>query len=384
VTANGVTTLRLSESLENSYQRDTVTIYANVAHATHGETRQEVLGSGDASAVFQRFTLRDAPLTYTSAPTPGGTESSLEVRVSDIRWHEVPDLYGHGPDERIYVTRTDEANRTTVQFGDGRAGARLPTGTENVRATYRQGIGTGGLVRAEQLSLLLTPVLGVRSVRNPVAAEGGDDPEPQDEARRNAPLTVLTLDRVVSLRDYEDFARAYAGIAKALAAWVWTGETREVFLTVAGPEGRPVGEGPLENLVAALRAAGDRHLPLRVEEYERAYFGITAKIEADPDHLPERVKAELEAALREQFGFEARSFGQGVALSEVVAAMQAVPDVVMVDVDELYRISEDGSKEPPRAFLEARAPRPGEEDGGVPPAELLTLDPDRLTLEVSG
>jgi predicted phage baseplate assembly protein len=234
------------------------------------------------------------------------------------------------------------------------------------------------------LSLLLTPVLGVRSVRNPVAAEGGDDPEPQDEARRNAPLTVLTLDRVVSLRDYEDFARAYAGIAKALAAWVWTGETREVFLTVAGPEGRPVGEGPLENLVAALRAAGDRHLPLRVEEYERAYFGITAKVEVDPDHLPERVKAELEAALREQFGFEARSFGQGVALSEVVAAMQAVPGVVMVDVDELYRISEDGSKEPPRAFLEARAPRPGEEDGGVPPAELLTLDPDRLTLEVSG
>jgi predicted phage baseplate assembly protein len=384
VTADGMTTLRLSESLENSYQRDTVIIYANVARATHGETRQEVLGSGDASAVFQRFTLRDAPLTHTSAPTPGGTESSLEVRVGDIRWHEVPDLYGHGPDERVYVTRTDEASRTTVQFGDGRAGARLPTGTENVRATYRQGIGTSGLVRAEQLSLLMTPVLGVRSVRNPEAAEGGDDPEPQDEARRNAPLTVLTLDRVVSLRDYEDFARAYAGIAKALAAWVWTGETREVFLTVAGYEGRPVGEGPLENLVAALRSAGDRHLPLRVEEYEPAYFGITARIEADPDHVPERVKAQLEAALREQFGFEARSFGQGVALSEVVAAMQTVTGVVMADVDELYRISEDGSKEPPRAFLEARAPRPGEEGGGVPPAELLTLDPDRLSLEVSG
>jgi predicted phage baseplate assembly protein len=384
VTTDGVTTLRLSESLENSYQRDTVIIYANVAHATHGETRQEVLGSGDASAAFQRFTLRDAPLTHTSAPTPGGTESSLEVRVGDIRWHEVPDLYGHGPDERVYVTRTDEASRTTVQFGDGRAGARLPTGTENVRATYRQGIGTSGLVRAEQLSLLMTPVLGVRSVRNPVAAQGGNDPEPQDEARRNAPLTVLTLDRVVSLRDYEDFARAYAGIPKALAAWVWTGETREVFLTVAGPEGRPVGEGPLENLVVALRAAGDRHLPLRVEEYGRAYFGIIANIEVDPDHLPERVKAELEATLREQFGFEARSFGQGVALSEVVAAMQAVPGVVMTDVDELYRISEDGSKEPPRAFLEARAPRPGEEDGDVPPAELLTLEPDRLNLEVSG
>jgi predicted phage baseplate assembly protein len=384
VTANGLSTLRLSKGLENSYRRDTVTIYANVARATHGETRREVLGSGDASAVFQRFALREPPLTHTSAPTPGGTESSLEVRVGDIEWHEVPDLYGRGPDDRVFITRMDEASRTTVHFGDGRTGARLPSGTENVRATYRKGIGTSGLVRAEQLSLLMTPVLGVRRVKNPLAAEGGNDPEPRDEARRNAPLTVLTLDRVVSLRDYEDFARAYAGIAKALAAWVWTGETREVFVTVAGPEGRPVGEGPLENLVAAMRAAGDRHLPLRVKEYGRVSFGITAKVKVDPDHVPERVKAALEATLRERFGFEARSFGQGVALSEVVAAMQAVPGVVMVDVDELYRIAQGGSKEPPEAFLGARAPRPGEENGDVLPAELLTLAPDRLSLEVGG
>ena len=383
VVANGVTDIRLSEGLANSYRRDSVTIYANVARATHGETKQEVLGSGDASTAFQRFVLREPPLTHTSAPTPGGTESSLEVRVSEIEWHEVPDLFGRGPDERVYATRADEASRTTVQFGDGRSGARLPTGTENVRATYRKGIGTEGLVRAEQLSLLMTPILGVRSVKNPAAAEGGDDPEPQDEARRNAPLTVLTLDRVVSLRDYEDFARAYAGIAKALAAWAWTGETREVFLTVAGPEGRPVGDVTLENLVGALRAAGDQHLPLRVEEYELAYFGIAAKVKADPDHRPDLVKAALEAALQERFGFEARSFGQGVALSEVVAAMQAVPGVVMVDVDGLYRLSENGTREPTRAFLEARAPRPGAEDGGALPAELLVLDAGALSLEVS-
>ena len=382
VSVDGVTNIRLSENLENSYARDSVTIRANVALATHGETREEVLGSGDASTPFQRFTLRESPLTHTSAPTPGGTESSLEVRVDDIEWHEVPDLYGRGPDERVYTTRDDEANRTTVHFGDGRSGARLPTGAENVRATYRKGIGTEGLVRAEQLSLLMTPVLGVRSVRNPLAAEGGDDPEPQDEARANAPLTVLTLDRVVSLRDYEDFARAYAGVAKALAARVWTGETREVLLTVAGPGGRPVGEVTLQNLVGALRGAGDRYLPLKVKEFDRASFGLAAKVKADPDHVPELVKAALTAALLERFGFEARSFGQGVALSEVVAAMQAVAGVVMVDVDELYKISSDGRRGPARTFLEARAPRPGEERGDALPAELLTLDAGALSLEV--
>ena len=380
---DGLTRLRLTESLDHAYRRDTLIIYANVAHATHGETRQEVLGSGDASMAFQRFVLREPPLTHVSAPTPSGTESTLELRVGDVKWHEVPDLYGRSPDERVFVTRLDEEGKTTVQFGDGRTGARLPTGQENVRATYRKGIGTDGLVRAEQLSLLITSVLGVLGVRNPLAASGAGDPEPQDEARRNAPLTVLTLDRVVSLRDYEDFARAYAGIAKALATWVWTGETREVFVTVAGPGGRPVGDDLLENLVKAMRAAGDRHLPLRVEEYRPASFGMVAKVETDPDHIPERVKAAVSAALQEQFGFEARSFGQGVALSEVVAAVQSVPGVVMVDVDELYLVPKDEEQEQPQPFLEADVPRPGEENGDVLPAQLLTLDPQRLSLEVN-
>src|SRR5829696_8436912 len=272
---DGLTRLSLTQDLTYTYRRDTLAIYANLARATHGETKQEVLGSGDGSTAFQRFILRESPLTHISAPTPSGTESTLEVRVEDIEWHEVPDLCGHNPDERIFVTRMDEEGKTTVQFGDGRTGARLPTGLENVRATYRKGIGISGLVRAEQLSLLITPVLGVRGANNPLAASGADDPEPQEEARRNAPLTVLTLDRVVSLRDYEDFARAYAGIAKALATWIWTGETREVFVTVAGPAGRPIGDDLLENLVKAMHAAGDQHLPLRVEEYRPAAFGVT-------------------------------------------------------------------------------------------------------------
>jgi len=380
---DGLTKLRLAENLDHAYRRDSLTIYANVARATHGETRQEVLGSGDASTSFQRFTLRESPLTYTSAPTPSGTESTLEVRVNDIRWHEVPELYGRGPDERVFVTRLDEEGKTTVQFGDGRTGARLPTGRENVQATYRRGIGTGGLVRAEQLSLLMTPVLGVRGVKNPLAASGADDPEPRDEARRNAPLTVLTLDRVVSLRDYEDFARAYAGIAKALATWIWTGETREVFVTVAGPQGRPVVEDLLQNLVRAMRAAGDRHLPLKVQGYEPVHFGVAARMETDPDHIPERVLAAVTAALREQFGFEARSFGQGVALSEVVAAIQSIPGVVMVDVDELYRVPKAEVQVQPQPFLGADVPRPGEENGDVLPAQLLTLDPQKLSLEVT-
>lgn len=37
--------------------------------------------------------------------------------------------------------------------------------------------------------------------------------------------------------------------------------------------------------------------------------------------------------LEQRYSFEARAFGQPVALSEVIAAIQSVPGVVAVDLD---------------------------------------------------
>ena len=62
----------------------------------------------------------------------------------------------------MYITRSDEDGNTVLQFGDGVHGARLPTGQENVRATYRKGVGTGGNVKAGQLTTLLTRPLGLK------------------------------------------------------------------------------------------------------------------------------------------------------------------------------------------------------------------------------
>ena len=95
------------------------------------------------------------------------------------------------------------------------AGARVPTGRENVRVTYRKGIGVEGLVREQQLTLLGSRPLGVVGVTNPVEAGDAADADNPDDLRRNAPLPIHTLDRIVSLRDYEDFARAFTGVAKA-------------------------------------------------------------------------------------------------------------------------------------------------------------------------
>src|SRR5262249_50391304 len=84
------TFLTLNPPLVHRYERKSVTIYANVVRATHGETRNEVLGSGNPRDPLQSFKMQQFPLTFVSAATGDGAASTLEVRVNDVLWHEAP------------------------------------------------------------------------------------------------------------------------------------------------------------------------------------------------------------------------------------------------------------------------------------------------------
>jgi predicted phage baseplate assembly protein len=370
--SGGVTRLVFTSALTHSYRLDSMTIYGNVAHATHGETVSEVLGGGDASKRYQKLGLKQSPLTYVrSAGSATGTASSFALRVNDLLWTEVPSFYGRKPDEHVFTTRMDDDGKTVVHFGDGVHGARLPTGQENVRAIYRKGVGTGGNVRAGQLSTLLTRPLGLKGALNPQPATGGDEPEPRDRASENAPITVLVLDRVVSLQDYQDFARGYAGIAKALATWTWDGQTRGVFVTVAGPDGAAVSDDVVALLTGAIRDKGDPFIPLRVATYRSAKFALSFKIKIDPVFDKTIVNTAAVDALRDRFGFSARSFGQQVSSSEVVAAIQNVAGVVAVDLDLLRRTDNVGGSGLVNP-LPAALPQANTLSGTLA-AELLTL-----------
>ncbi|RAP78310.1 putative baseplate assembly protein [Paenibacillus montanisoli] len=379
----GFTRVTLASSgLQNAYVRNSVVINGNIAPATHGQSREEPLGSGDGSKIYQKFALRQSPLTYVSVAGPSGAQSTLQVYVNDMLWHEVPALYGHGSKEHIYITRRNNSGITTIEGGDGITGARLTSGQQNVRTVYRTGIGLAGMVRPGQLSLLLTQPAGVKGVTNPMAASGAADPETPDDARQNAPLPVLTLGRVVSLRDYEDFARAFAGVSKALATWTWDGQRRGVFLTIAGAQGTEIStrDAIFSNLLTAIRHAGDPFVPLRVQSYQRRFFTLSAVVTINPDYLPDDVKLAIESKLRDQFSFAARAFGQPVFLSEVVAPIQNVPGVVAVKIKALYRsypISLDTGGL--HQILHASMPQPGA-GFKVSAAELLTLDPGPLDL----
>jgi hypothetical protein len=373
-----INTLSFTQSLARIYDRSTVTVNANVAAATQGETMNEIMGSGDATNPALEFTLKQSPLTYVTSSLNNGAVSTLQVWVNNLRWQEVDNLLNSGPNDRVFITQTDSKQNVTVQFGDGQEGARTPTGQMNIRAVYRKGIGSAGNVQSGLLSQALDRPQGLSSVTNPDAASGGADPDTASAARVSAPLHVLTLDRVVSLEDYQNYALAFAGIAQALATWTWTGRTRGVFLTVAGANGAifQPDDLTLTNLKDSLWSEGNPHVPITILSYIPVLFEAGANIRIDKTtYDPTQVLAQVWQSLSTAFSFSQRRIGQGLAQSEIIAIIQKTPGVIAVELTALNRQGEPPAAGAPLpSVLRAAAPVPGQ-TGTPKGAEMLLLDP---------
>jgi hypothetical protein len=368
----------------------------NVLLASHGETASnEVVGSGNAAQKFQSFELQKQPLTYVPGSGPNGVTSSLTVRVNGLLWQEVPGLYQQPPNARVFSTSTAEDSRRLLQFGDGSiGGALLPTGNANITATYRVGTGLAGRVGANALTTMLDRLQGLTSVTNPLSAEGGADPEPLALIRSNAPRTVRTFGRAVSLQDFADLITASGEVAKAEAVWIWDGLAPAVFITVAGQAGGTFSDPA--SLAANLNTARDPNRRLLVANFQNVPIVVSAKILVSPVYVASDVQAAVLAALLDALSFDNLNLGQSIHLSFLYAVMQSVAGVVAVDITILgfrrpdgmsladfntyldsravERLS-DGSVAPVQDFLRIFSPRsrPGA-PGVVLPAELAWVE----------
>jgi len=223
--------------------------------------------------------------------------SSLRVRVNGLLWQEVPGLFEQPANAQVYSTSTAEDGRRLVQFGDASVGgAVLPTGTGNVTATYRVGAGLAGRVSANALTTLLDRLQGLTSVTNPLSADGGADPETLQMIRCNAPRTVRTFGRAVSLQDFADLITASGEVAKAEAIWIWDGLAPAVYLTVAGQAGGAFSDPA--SLAANLNNARDPNRRLLVGNYRSVPIRLSATVLTLPQYVQVDVlKAALNALL---------------------------------------------------------------------------------------
>jgi hypothetical protein len=116
--------------------RTPVELFGNVVLAVRGETvGEEILGSGDAGRAFQSFALKKKPLAWVEdASLADGRRPELIVRVDGFAWSHVATFFTAGPADRVYALRAEPDGGTRIVFGDGKRGARLPSGTRTTSA----------------------------------------------------------------------------------------------------------------------------------------------------------------------------------------------------------------------------------------------------------
>jgi hypothetical protein len=347
-------------------ENPTINVYGNLAEANQGKTEKEaVLGNGDNRQEFQTFKLPKSPLTYhnQAGETPPEVPE-LEIYVNDRLWNRVPSFFGQSAKEQIYIVREDADNNSWVQFGDGKTGARLPSGIRNVKARYRTGIGAYGELREETKPQAQGKLERLEKVYMPEPASGGDEPETGDNAREAAPGKTQSLGRLVSLKDYESEALATAGVTKANAKWEVTSEHSAVILTLLMESGR---SGEINDVQAILnkynKCRGPQRFPIIVIPGKRSYIHIRAQFGLNPSYREDVVIKAIQTALgvlgeegngidgsEGLFGLKQRRFGQKAYASRIEGTIQNVAGVMWAKVkalESLGEADEPSTLEPP-------------------------------------
>jgi hypothetical protein len=263
------------------------------------------------------------------------------------RWAAEPDLLATPPFGRRFTVEMEDDGRARLRFGDGVNGRRPGPG-QAFDAHYRVGNGTARNIGADKLTALVPAIEGV-AVRNPLAAGGGEAPEPLERARLDAPEAFRVQQRAVTEADYAEVARRHPEVARAVATRRWTGSWHTMFVTIDRVGGAPVDAGfeariraHLERFRMAgydLEVDGPKFVPLDLalhvcvaEGYVASDVELVLLDTLSARHLPDGA-----------LGFfhpDRLTFGEPVYLSAVVAHAMAVDGVESVRTTRFQRLRE--------------------------------------------
>lgn len=329
-------------------------VYGNLVEVDQGKSEAEViLGSGDARRTFQSFRIPKAPLTYhrDAASTPPEVPQ-LALYVQGRVWRRVDALFGRGATDEVYTVREDDEGRSYVLFGDGKTGARLPSGVDNVSARYRSGSGAYG-PKKRGTSLQARPIDTVRIKKAHLLGEvsGGASPETADGAREAAPGKVQSLGRLVSVADFEAEARSLSGVLRARARWELDDHMPAIVVTLLMECGR---EGELAALGASLRRAGRCRGPDRAPVVVRPgifeHVHLILRYGLAGGHRDRVVRPAIAAVLGLQgagesggeglFSETCRDFGEAERATRIEGLVQRVPGVAWCRVAALTSLGD--------------------------------------------
>ena len=256
--------------------------------------------------------------------------------LEDGTWDRVVGYWRSGQEVVHVDYRSGEG--FTIRFGDGEFG-RAPLDKTIFQVKYRLGNGRRTNVTADSLIFFDPNLPFIKSVTNPLPANGGLDPESFTQVRQLAPEAFRYVTyRAVRSEDYAEAIERLTWVQKAGAQARWTGSWLTMFVT-PDPKGAVV-LNEKQRLQAnkqldRFRQAG-REAWLKEPKYADLDLKITICVQpyAYKSEVKEAVLAELMGLPGVQDGFFSSdnfTFGDPLKRSVLESVIQAVPGVRAVE-----------------------------------------------------
>jgi len=212
----------------------------------------------------------------------------------------VADLIESRSTDREFVVEMDNERRAWLRFGDGTHGALPPAGV-SLLADYRVGGGLAGNVGREAIAHVVwtTNVSGlITSVRNPIAAQGGTEPQSIEEVKLFAPQAFRKrLERAITAEDYAAIAEREfpLEVQRSASGLRWNGSWYEALVVIdvrGSDEASPDLLGRVRCRLYNYRRIGH---DLRVEAAIRVPVLVSLAVCVKAVYLRAHVLADLEA-----------------------------------------------------------------------------------------
>ncbi len=210
--------------------------------------------------------------------------------------------------------------------------------------------------------------------RNPFAAVGGSVQEPLLEAKLFAPQAFRTvLERAITADDYATLAQNYPGVQRAAASLRWNGSGYDVLVAIDPLGTEMLSTNMQDGIALYLEQYRRMGHDVAVEQARYVPVELEMCIVVQPHYLRGHVEGDLLKRFSNRLlpdgtkGFfhpDNLSFGDGIAVSTLVALAQTVQGVLSVQVKKLQRFGEGPNLELQKGILE------------VGPLEVAQLDND--------
>lgn len=151
-------------------------------------------------------------------------EASWTVFVGDVEeltnlWTQVDNVLFESSPTNTYEVFFSGDGKMSIRFGNGNSGA-IPNQTITLKYRVTNGLSGNTAVNTVKGTLRVDVLLGsiVESLavaNTDTAATGGQDRESVEELRVSIPNSIRTLDKVISIRDYDEAVAGLSGVALA-------------------------------------------------------------------------------------------------------------------------------------------------------------------------